>query len=154
MSFSIYSRAFQEGNSIPVVHSCDGDDISPPLSWEDVPKGAVSLALIMDDPDAPNGTFTHWILYNIPTSTEKLEKIVPIQKKLDNGMMQGQNDFGKIGYGGPCPPQGEEHRYYFRLLALNNKLQPESANSRADFNEAIKDHILEETTYYGVYRRP
>lgn len=118
MTFIISSPAFEEGHKIPIVHTCDGDKISPPLWWEGEPKETVTFALILEDPDAPDGTFTHWLLYNLPAGNHELEKIIPIRTKLENGTIQAKNDFGKIGYGGPCPPKGEEHRYYFRIFAI------------------------------------
>ena len=120
---------------------------------DNVPKATVSLALIMEDPDAPDGIFTHWMIYNIPPKTREIEEIVPIEKKLKNGSIQGKNDFGNIGYRGPCPPKGEEHRYFFRVYALKRKLDPESANSREDFLNAIKNLVLDEGEYMGKYRR-
>lgn len=153
MTFTISSPAFEEGYSIPLAHACDGDDISPPIWWEGEPKGTVTFALIMEDPDAPGGTFTHWMVYNLPASCHALEKIIPIQKNLDNGAIQAKNDFGKIGYRGPCPPKGEEHRYFFRIFALKKKLPRESIHSGSDFYEAIKGLILEKAEYMGTYYR-
>jgi len=157
MELSISTTAFEEGKSFPIVNTCDGDDLSPTLNWDGVPKGTISFALVLDDPDAPNappnGSFTHWIVYNIPADLNRLDQIVPIQKNLDNGALQGQNDFGKIGYGGPCPPEGEEHRYFFRLYALDRKLAPEPAYVRSQIDEEIKGHVLAEASYQGVYRR-
>jgi hypothetical protein len=153
MALSIRSTAFEEGARIPVEHACDGDNTSPPLNWEGEPKGTVTFALIMEDPDASGGTFAHWIVYNLPADCHGLEKTIPIEKKLDNGAIQGKNDFGKTGYGGPCPPQGEEHRYSFRIFALKKKLPPESANDAESFYEALNGLILERAEYTGKYRR-
>jgi Raf kinase inhibitor-like YbhB/YbcL family protein len=153
MKFIISCIAFENGHTIPVEHTCDGDDISPAVWWEGEPKGTVTYAMIMEDPDAPDGTFTHWILYNLPADCHNLEKIIPIQKNLDNGAIQGKNDFGKIGYRGPCPPKGEEHRYYFRIFALKKKLPPESISNGAEFYEAIHGLILERAEYMGKYYR-
>jgi Raf kinase inhibitor-like YbhB/YbcL family protein len=153
MAFNISSPAFQEGVSIPTIHTCDGDDLSPALHWDEEPKGTVTFALIMEDPDAPNGTFTHWIVYNLPSNCHSLEKIIPIQNTLDNGAIQGRNDFGKIGYGGPCPPPGEEHRYFFKIFALGRKLAPQSINNGQDFYAAIKGSVLGEAQYMGKYYR-
>ncbi|MFP4064987.1 MAG: YbhB/YbcL family Raf kinase inhibitor-like protein [Bacteroidales bacterium] len=152
MAFNISSPAFEEGVKIPVVHSCEGDDVSPPLHWDGEPEGTVTFALIMEDPDAPGGTFTHWIVYNLPAGCHRLEKITPIEKNLDNGGIQAKNDFGKIGYGGPCPPKGEEHRYYFRIYALKKKLPPESIQNGEDFHEAINGLMLDQAEYMGTYR--
>ena len=153
MAFNIVTTAFEQGHSIPREHTCEGDDISPPLRWDGEPGGTVSYALIMEDPDAPGGTFTHWIVYNLPPDVHELEKIIPIQKNLDNGAHQAKNDFGKIGYGGPCPPKGEEHRYFFRIYALKKKLPPESIQNGSDFHEAIKENVLAEAEYMGKYYR-
>ncbi|MDX1628953.1 MAG: YbhB/YbcL family Raf kinase inhibitor-like protein [Fulvivirga sp.] len=154
MAFNITTTAFEEGKSFPKKHTCEGDDLSPPLRWDGEPKGTVTFALIMEDPDAPGGTFTHWMMYNIPASTHELEEIIPIQKNLGNGAHQGQNDFGNIGYGGPCPPKGDgDHRYYFKIFALSKKLPPESANSREDFYRAIEEHVLDEAQYMGKFSR-
>jgi len=151
MAFNISSPAFELGKSIPVVHTCDGDDISPPLHWDEEPKATVTFALIMEDPDAPSGTFTHWIVYNLPSNCHSLEKIIPIQNTLDNGAIQGKNDFGKIGYGGPCPPGGEEHRYYFKIFALDRKIAPNSIQNSQDFYSAIEGNVLGEAVYMGTY---
>ncbi len=153
MAFNITSTAFEYGAKIPARHACTGDNTSPPLRWDEAPKGTTSLALILEDPDAPDGTFTHWIVYNLPPGSDGLEAIIPIQKKLQNGAIQGKNDFGKTGYGGPCPPNGEEHRYFFRLYALKKKLPPESANRPEDFHSAIKGLVLEEAEYMGKFKK-
>ena len=153
MGFNLTSTAFEQGASIPTKHSCKGDDTSPPLRWDEVPGGTASFALILEDPDAPNGTFCHWIIYNLPADCRELEAIIPIQKNLDNGAIQGQNDFGKIGYGGPCPPQGEEHRYFFRLFALKKKLPPESANRNEDFYKAVNGLMLGKAEYMGRFKK-
>ena len=153
MPFTLTSPAFENGKKIPSVHSCDGDDTSPRLRWDGEPKGTVSFALIMEDPDAPGGTFTHWIVYNLPPDCHELEEIIPIQKNLDNGAIQGKNDFGKIGYRGPCPPPGRDHHYWFRIFALKKKLPPESANSGGELYEAIQGQILDRAVYMGVYRK-
>lgn len=153
MAFSITSTAFEYGKPIPVAHTCDGDDVSPPLRWEGEPKGTVTFALIMEDVDAPGGVFTHWIVYNIPADVHHLEKIIPIKKHLNNKAVQGQNDFGKIGYRGPCPPRKLDHHYYFRIYALKRKMDPESCNNRSGFYQSIKDHILAEAEYMGTYKK-
>lgn len=153
MTFIISSPAFEEGHKIPIAHTCDGDNISPPLWWEGEPKGTVTFALIMEDPDAPNGTFTHWVLYNLPASCHNLEKIIPISKNLENGAIQAKNDFGKIGYGGPCPPKGQEHRYFFRIFALKKKLPPESIRNGTEFYKTLKGLIIEKAEYMGTYHK-
>lgn len=152
MAFNITTPAFEQGASIPEVHSCKGDDTSPLLRWDAEPKGTETFALIMEDPDAPGGTFTHWMIYNLPDDCHELEKVIPIEKHLENGAIQAKNDFGKIGYGGPCPPEGEEHRYFFKIFALNRQIPRESINSREDFLEAIDGYILDEAEYMGKFR--
>ncbi len=152
MAFNITSRAFEYGRSIPVEHTCDGDNISPPLHWDEAPVSTVTFALIMEDPDAPGGTYTHWIIYNLPADCRELEKIIPIEKKLDNGAIQTKNDFGKTGYGGPCPPRGSEHRYFFRIFALRKKLPPESITDGQSFYEAINGLSLDKAEYMGKYK--
>ncbi|HYW96318.1 MAG TPA: YbhB/YbcL family Raf kinase inhibitor-like protein [Bacteroidales bacterium] len=152
MAFNLTSRSFEYGTGIPAIFTCDGDNISPALRWDEAPKNTVTFALILEDPDAPGGTYTHWILYNIPAGETELETIVPVAKKLDNGAIHGKNDFGKYGYGGPCPPKGETHRYFFRIFALKKKLAPESAGNHDDFYEAIKNNVLEKAEYMGTYK--
>lgn len=153
MSFSLNTPAFEYGKRIPSVHACDGDDVSPQLRWEGEPKGTVSFAMIMEDSDADGGPFTHWIVYNLPSDCHELEKIIPIEKNLENGAIQGKNDFGKIGYRGPCPPGGNEHRYWFRIFALKKMLPLESANYGYQFHEAIEGSVLDSAVYMGTYKR-
>lgn len=153
MAFNITTTAFENATTIPIDHTCDGEDLSPRIRWDEEPKGTVSFALIVEDPDAPGGTFCHWIIYNLPPDCHELEKIMPKKKHLDNGAIQAKNDFGKIGYNGPCPPPGTEHRYYFRIFALKKKLPPEGINSIEDFYKAINGLIMEEAEYMGKYYR-
>jgi len=138
--------------NIPRHYTCDGDNVSPPLEWDDIPAGAKSLALIVEDPDAPGGTFTHWVLYNIPVSMRHLPEDVRRDATLPNGARQGKNDFGKIGYGGPCPPGGSHH-YYFRLFALDCILDLAPAAEKKDVLAAMQGHILAETEVMGEYSR-
>jgi Raf kinase inhibitor-like YbhB/YbcL family protein len=152
MAFNLTSTAFEYGARIPAKHTCQGEDVPPALSWDEVPKGTVSFALILEDPDAPGGTFLHWIIYDIPAQSRELKSVVPVEKHLKNGAIQGKNDFGKTGYGGPCPPKGKEHRYFFRLYALKKKLPPESINSMEDFYKAINGLILGEAEYMGRFK--
>jgi Raf kinase inhibitor-like YbhB/YbcL family protein len=151
MAMNIYITSFEQGASIPVVHTCDGDDVSPLLRWDGEPKETASFALIMEDPDAPDGTFTHWIVYNLPKDCHELEKTIPIKRHLDNKAIQGKNDFGKIGYRGPCPPRGTEHRYFFRIFALRKKLPPESINTGQEFYQSINGLVLDKAEYMGRY---
>src|SRR5712691_3064159 len=118
----ITSTAFTEGAAIPQKYSGDGADVSPPLAWRDVPAGTQTLAVICDDPDAPRGTWVHWVLFNLPASATDLPEAVPATPTLSSGARQGNNDFGKIGYGGPAPPKGKPHRYFFKLFALDANL--------------------------------
>jgi len=146
------SSAFADGAAIPRRFSCDGDDISPPLEWSDVPADAKSFALLCDDPDAPGGTWHHWAAYDIAGALSSLPLGAANAQKL--GFKQGVNDFQKVGYGGPCPPPGTPHHYHFRLLALAvEKLAvPAGASCRNVESEARK-HRLAEATLVGIYRR-
>src|SRR5438105_2930693 len=118
MAMRIESSAFSEGGQIPRSYTCDGEDISPQLSWSGVPEGARSLGLICDDPDAPGKTWVHWVIFNLPPGTRELPEGVPARAGVSGGGAQGTNDFRKVGYGGPCPPGGS-HRYIFKLYALD-----------------------------------
>jgi Raf kinase inhibitor-like YbhB/YbcL family protein len=152
MAFNLTSTAFEYGEKIPVKHTCKGEDVPPPLKWDEVPKGTVSFALILEDPDAPGGVFLHWIVYDLPADCRELDGVIPVEKHLKNGAIQGKNDFGKTGYGGPCPPKGETHRYFFRLFALKKKLPPESINRRENFYKAIKNITLGKAEYMGTFK--
>jgi Raf kinase inhibitor-like YbhB/YbcL family protein len=146
------STAFTEGGVIPAQYTCNGPDVSPPLNWEDLPEQAISLALITDDPDAPVGTWVHWVLYNLPADTRELQEDVPKTKVLPNGAMQGTNDFRKIGYGGPCPPGGT-HRYFFKLFALDETIDLNPGARKNDLLDAMKGHILAECQLMGKFSR-
>ena len=146
------STAFGEGGMIPAQYTCNGPDISPPLNWEDVPEQTKSLALIADDPDAPVGTWVHWVLYNLPADTHELQEDLPKTKVLPNGAMQGTNDFRKIGYGGPCPPGGT-HRYFFKLYALDELVDLNPGARKKDLLDAMKGHILAECQLMGKFSR-
>jgi len=152
MAFNLTSKAFEYGASIPEKYTCKGEDIPPPLRWDEAPKGTVSFALILEDPDAPGGTFLHWLIYNLPADISELDGVSPIEKHLKNGVLQAKNDFGRTGYGGPCPPKGEVHRYYFRLFALKKKLPPESVKKIEDFYGVIKDLTLDKAEYMGKFK--
>jgi Raf kinase inhibitor-like YbhB/YbcL family protein len=152
MAITITSSAFTEGAMIPKKHTCDADDISPDLKWSGVPQGAKSLALICDDPDAPVGTWVHWVLFNIPPDITALQAGIPADATLKNGARHGKNDFRKLGYGGPCPPGGT-HRYYFKLYALDTVLTLESGSTKAQLLAAMKGHILAEGQLMGTYKR-
>jgi Raf kinase inhibitor-like YbhB/YbcL family protein len=153
MTLKVSSSAFKEGQTIPVRHTCDGEDISPPLKWDLVPEGTRSLALITDDPDAPVGTWVHWVLYNLPASVTELSEKVPTDEAIPNGGRQGLNDFGRIGFGGPCPPRGSVHRYFFKLYALDTDLSLKPRATKKDLTEAMTGHILGEGQLMGIYKR-
>lgn len=149
---TIASPAFSENGMIPRRYGCDGSDRSPALSWEGVPEGTRSLALICDDPDAPAGTWVHWVLFNIPPGEKGLPPDIGPQATLSNGAVQGINDFGRLGYGGPCPPRGT-HRYYFKLYALDTILSLDAGATKAQIEAAMKGHILAQAQLMGKYRR-
>lgn len=149
----ITSGAFTEGKPIPQEYTCDGADISPPLDWTDVPPDAKSLALIADDPDAPGGTWVHWVLYNLPPDIAGLEENVPVDAQLVNGASQGINDFKRTGYGGPCPPPGKPHRYYFKIYALDSMLDVVDGATKQALLDAMDGHVLGEGHLMGTYRR-
>ncbi len=145
---------FENGMQIPENHTCEGDDLSPEISWSDVPEEARSLALVVDDPDAPMGTWVHWVAYNIPAKLDGLPEGVSDDEQLENGMRQGVNDFKNYGYGGPCPPKGHgTHRYYFKLYALDSKLKLEPGATKAELLDAMDSHIIDEAEFMGTYIR-
>ena len=149
---TLLSPAFTNGREIPAKYGCRGEDISIPLAFRDVPAGARSLALIMEDPDAPSGLFVHWVIFDMPADLGGLPEGIPPVPTLDLGIRQGVNDFGKIGYGGPCPPD-RLHRYFLRLFALDVSLPLEPGTSRGQLLEAMQGHILAEATLMGIYAR-
>lgn len=153
MAFSISSGSFSSGSDIPKKFTCDDADISPELSWKDVPEGVRSFALIADDPDAPVGTWTHWVLFDLPSQTTDLPEGVPKVDELPTGGRQGRNDFRKIGYGGPCPPPGKPHRYFFKLYALDQVLNLKPGASKKEVELAMQGHILGKAELMGTYRR-
>ena len=153
MGLSMSSPVFQEGQRVPAKYTCQGQDISPPLAWSEPPTETRSFALIMDDPDAPGGVFTHWVLFNIPPDSHGLPEAVPVQARLSSGALQGNNDFGKIGYGGPCPPPGHPHRYQFTLYASDQTLDLKAGASKKQVLNAIQGHILAQAQLTGTYQR-
>jgi Raf kinase inhibitor-like YbhB/YbcL family protein len=154
MALSVSSRAFQDGQGIPEKYTCQGRDISPPLAWSKPPTGTQSFALIMDDPDAPGGVFTHWVIFNIPPDRRELSEAVPIQAQLASGGLQGNTDFGKIGYGGPCPwPPGNPHRYQFTLYAVDKTLDLNAGATKQEVLDAMQGHILAQAQLTGTYQR-
>jgi Raf kinase inhibitor-like YbhB/YbcL family protein len=152
MALSIASPAFKNGSSIPAIYSCKGRDISPALSWSDAPSGTKSFSLIMDDPDAPGGTWVHWVIYNIPASAGRLQEAVPVQAKLADGSLNGTNSWGNLGYGGPCPPSGT-HRYFFKLYALDTMLGLPSGANKQNLLSAMMNHILALVELIGTFSK-
>ena len=152
MEIKVTSSAFQEGQMIPRKYTCDGANLSPPFSWTGVPEGAKSVALICDDPDAPVGTWVHWVLYNLPADATALAEGIKPVEKLENGALQGSNDFRKLGYGGPCPPGGT-HRYYFKFYALNAALELKPGATKVDLMKATEGKILAQGQLMGKYTR-
>jgi len=152
MAFQITTTAFRDGSSIPKRFTCDGPDVSPALSWGDPPAGTRSLAIIADDPDAPAGTWVHWVLYDLPADTRKLPEGVAKDRELPNGALQGRNDFGKIGYNGPCPPRGSEHRYFFKLYALDSRTGLKAGATKSELERAMKGHVLAQAQLVGKFQ--
>jgi Raf kinase inhibitor-like YbhB/YbcL family protein len=153
MTIQITSSAFTEGQPIPRKHTCDGPDVSPPLAWIGIREGAKSLALVCDDPDAPMGTWVHWVLFNLPADSTSLAENVPKTGRLENGAKQGMNDFRRLGYGGPCPPPGKPHRYFFKFYALDTVLDLKEGASKKDLEKAMRGHVLAEARLVGTYGR-
>ena len=151
-AFQLQSSAFSNGGAIPTKFTCDAADLSPALSWNDPPAGTKAFALIMDDPDAPAGTWVHWVLYDLPASVRELPEGVPKAKDLEIGARQGSNDFRRIGYGGPCPPRGAAHRYSFRLYALDQHTQLPAGAAKGDLERAMKGHILAQSELIGRFQ--
>lgn len=154
MAFELTSSAFSSEQTIPDRYTCEGTDVSPPLAWRNAPEGTHQFALICGDPDAPGGTFTHWLLYNIPPEKDALPEGMPSDATLPWGGAQGRNDFGNVGYGGPCPSMGETHRYLFRLYALNERIDLPPGASRSQLLREIEDRAIARTGLMGRYGRP
>lgn len=147
MDIELISTAFAPNGIIPKRHTCDGENLSPLLAWKNVPPETKSIALIMDDPDAPIGTFVHWVIFNIPPEVTQLaegEKGIGVE---------GVNDFRKVGYGGPCPPRGSNHRYFFKIYALDAQLNLDSRATKKDLEKAMQGHILAQGELIGRYGR-
>jgi Raf kinase inhibitor-like YbhB/YbcL family protein len=151
--FRISSTAFREGESIPMRFTCKGENASPALSWTEPPNGTRSFALIVEDPDAPGGIWTHWVVYNLPGQLRRMPGNIAKQDQVPGGGLQGLNSFGNTGYGGPCPPPGDAHRYYFRLYALDAMLSLQPGAKRQDVLATAKGHILGETRLMGRFKR-
>ena len=152
MDIKITSPAFEQGGLIPAKYTCDGADVSPPLQWAEVPEATKSIALISDDPDAPAGTWVHWVLYNLPPETRELPENIPPEQTLPSGAGQGITDFGRVGYGGPCPPSGT-HRYFFKIYALDTKIDAVTIMDKKKLLDAMDGHILAEGQLMGKYKR-
>ena len=151
-TIKVSSAAFAEGEMIPKKYTADGPDMSPALAFDGIPEGAESMALICDDPDAPAGTWVHWVLFNLPPDTRSLPEAIAPQKERDDGSRQGANGFGKIGYGGPAPPSGV-HRYYFKVYALDRILDLDPGATKGHLLRAMEGHILAEGRLMGRYTR-
>ena len=148
------TNAFKQSEMIPTKYTCDGSDISPDLTWEGAPQGTKSLALICEDPDAPNGTFTHWVLYALPANTNGLPENLPKQDVIQSpASKQGTNDFREVGYGGPCPPRGSRHRYFFKLYALDTDIMLAPKAQKTDLEAAMNGHVLAQAELMGTYQR-
>lgn len=155
MTFSLTSPAFREGAAIPRKHTCDGVDVSPPLAWSGTPAGTAAFALIADDPDAPAGTWVHWVVYDLPGQGLGLpENVAKTAAPSElGGALQGRNDFGRPGYGGPCPPPGPAHRYFFKLYALGAALRLKAGAEKRDVEAAMRGHVLGTAQLMGTYAR-
>jgi Raf kinase inhibitor-like YbhB/YbcL family protein len=153
MTFQLTSSAFEPGSTIPRQYTCDSADQSPPLAWTTSSVTTRSLALIVEDPDAPGGTFVHWVIFNVPPGGSALAAGVLKQTVLPDGTRQGRNDFRRVGYGGPCPPRGESHRYFFRLYALDTLLDVTPGASASELRSAIKGHVVAQSELMGTYGR-
>ncbi len=153
MAFELQSPAFSAGGEIPVSYTCDGADRSPPLGLSDPPAKTRGFALIADDPDAPGGIWVHWVLYGMPAALRQLPEGVPARETIPGIGAQGVNDFRKVGYGGPCPPRGLAHRYFFRLYALDAELTLPARKTKAELLKAIEGHVLGQAELMGRYKR-
>ena len=152
-SVKVTSSAFAPGTMIPEQYTCKGNDVSPAIEWGEAPAQATSFAVIMDDPDAPRGTWVHWVMWNIPASTRSLPQGVAKHEQLDDGTRQGRNSNGNVGYNGPCPPMGQTHRYFFRMYALDTKLDLTAGAERSELDAAMKGHVLAQGEYMGTFHK-
>lgn len=153
MAFTLQSTAFSNNEAIPTRFTCDGDDVSPSLTWDNSPEHTATFALIVDDPDAPSGTFTHWVLYDLPADVHQLPEHMPTTEQPGTGGVQGKNSFGKIGFGGPCPPAGDPHHYHFKLYALDTSLGLKPGASKDDVLDALQHHVIGQAELVGLYQR-
>ena len=153
MSFKLSSTAFEPGTVIPKQFTCEGANLSPALAWSGAPENTRSFSLIADDPDAPGGTWVHWVVYDLPADAKQLGEGVPKDEQLPSGARQGKNDFRRVGYGGPCPPPGPAHRYFFKLYALDAPLNLKAGASKAEVEKAMAGHVLGQASLMGRYQR-
>lgn len=151
--FLLSSDRLEAGEAIPTRFTCDGENVSPRLSWSGAPDGTIVFALIMDDPDAPSGVFTHWVLFNLPANVHSLPEGVPNVERLDSAAVQGRNDARGMGYSGPCPPSGRPHHYRFVLYALNAKLELQPGATKQQVLDAMQGHILGQAQLLGMYQK-
>ncbi len=149
----VTTAAFKDGNEIPAEYTCSGKNVSPAFEWSGIPDTAMSIAVIMDDPDAPSGLFTHWILFNIPPEKSRLDSGIPKKPIFEDGSMHGTNSFGRAEYGGPCPPPGKPHRYFLKVYALDTKFSLRAPATRNVIDSAMKGHILAGGSVMGTFRR-
>jgi Raf kinase inhibitor-like YbhB/YbcL family protein len=151
------TMAFETGGRIPVRYTCDGEDLSPPLAWSGIPKGTAGFVLIMDDPDAPPGTWVHWVLFDLPSDTKQLAEGLPKTETVEGGGTHGAcwgvSSYSRVGYHGPCPPPGSPHRYFFRLYALDAPLGLPAKATKEEVLEAMRGRVLAEAELTGVYGR-
>ena len=152
-SIELKSDAFEHEQPIPADYTCEGEDISPDLVWSKPPEGTVEMALICDDPDAPVGTWVHWVVYGIPADSGGFTESFPAVEQTETGILQGENSWGRIGYGGPCPPKGKPHRYFFKLYALDKELDLKPGVDKKTLEAAMKDHIIGYGELMGTYAR-
>ena len=153
MQLALSSPAFSNAGSIPKKFTCDGADVSPQLAWSETAAATKSFALLVDDPDAPAGNWNHWTAWNLPAASRGLAEGVSQDPRLADGTEQGRNDFGKTGYNGPCPPPGKPHRYYFKLFALDTRLDLKAGSRNRELEAAMKGHVLTQAQWMGTYGR-
>lgn len=151
-TMELTSPAFLQGQPIPLPYTCQGKDLSPALAWSEPPDGTQSFALIMDDPDAPGGTWVHWVLFNIPATARSLPEAFPADASLPDGSLSGKNSWGRTGYGGPCPPSGT-HRYFFKLYALDEPLAIQAGADKGELEKAMAGHILATAELMGTFSK-
>jgi len=152
-TMQLTSSTFSEGGTIPARYTCDSENVSPPLKWSGAPSGTKSFALIVDDPDAPAGTWVHWVLYDLPATATELAEGTPKSQYIPGGAKQGLNDFKHLGYGGPCPPHGKAHRYFFKLYALDRVIELKPGATKKELEAAMGKYKLGEGQLIGTYKR-